>query len=172
MTKATSPVPEGFHTVTPQLVLEDAAGAIEWYKKALGAREVSRAPGPDGKIMHAEIAIGDSRIMLNDAMMGAKGPKALGGSPISLWVYVPDADALFNRAIAAGAQAVRRSDGHDAGPVLGRPVRLVDGPARVPVDDCHPQGGSHARGTAAAHGSVDEELRRAGKRAGALKAEH
>ncbi len=105
MTKATSPVPEGFHTVTPQLVLEDAAGAIEWYKKALGAREVSRAPGPDGKIMHAEIAIGDSRIMLNDAMMGAKGPKALGGSPISLWVYVPDADALFTRAIAAGAQA-------------------------------------------------------------------
>jgi PhnB protein len=105
MTNAKSPVPEGFHTVTPQLVLEDAAGAIEWYKKALGAREVSRAPGPDGKIMHAEIAIGDSRIMLNDAMMGAKGPKALGGSPISLWVYVPDADALFTRAIAAGAQA-------------------------------------------------------------------
>ena len=105
MTKAKSPMPQGFHTVTPQLILEDAAGAIEWYKKALGATEVSRAPGPDGKIMHAEIAIGDSRIMLNDAMMGAKGPKALGGSPISLWVYVPDADALFNRAIAAGAQA-------------------------------------------------------------------
>ena len=108
MTKAKSPMPQGFHTVTPQLILEDAAGAIEWYKKALGAREVSRAPGPDGKIMHAEIAIGDSRIMLNDAMMGAKGPKALGGSPISLWVYVPDADAVFIRAIAAGAKT---SDG-------------------------------------------------------------
>src|SRR3982750_1903117 len=104
MAKSKSPVPEGYHTVTPQLTLDNAAPAIEWYKKALGAEEVSRAVGPDGKIMHAELRIGDSRIMLNDAMMGGKGPKACGGSPASLWLYVEDCDALFNRAVAAGAQ--------------------------------------------------------------------
>lgn len=104
MAKAKSPVPEGFHTVTPQLIFDNAAQAIDWYKKALGAEEKSRAVGPDGKIMHAELQIGNSRIMLNDAMGGAKSPKALGGSPISLWVYVQDCDAMFNRAVAAGAQ--------------------------------------------------------------------
>ena len=104
MAKAKSPVPEGFHTVTPHLVLDNCADAIEWYKQALGAEEKTRAVGPDGKIMHAELRIGDSLIMVNDAMMGGKGPKALGGSPASLWVYVADCDSLFNRAIAAGAQ--------------------------------------------------------------------
>jgi len=104
MAKAKKAVPEGYHTVTPQLTLDNAAPAIDWYKKALGAEELSRAVGPDGKIMHAELRIGDSRIMVNDAMMGAKSPKALGGSPSSLWVYVEDCDALFNRAVAAGAQ--------------------------------------------------------------------
>ena len=104
MAKAKSPIPAGFHTVTPQLVLDNAAEAIDWYKNALGAEEVSRAVGPDGKIMHAELRIGDSRIMMNDAMGGGKGPKAIGGSPVTLWVYVEDADSLFNRAVAAGAQ--------------------------------------------------------------------
>jgi PhnB protein len=104
MTNAKSAVPAGHHTITPQLTLDNAAQAIDWYKKALGAEEVSRAIGPDGKIMHAELRIGDSPIMLNDAMMGGKGPKSMGGSPASLWVYVPDCDALFNRAVAAGAQ--------------------------------------------------------------------
>ena len=104
MAKATSPVPEGHHTVTPQLTLDNAAQAIEWYKKALGAEDLGRAVGPDGKIMHAEIRIGNSRIMLHDAMMGGKGPQAFGGSPASLWIYVDDCDALFNRAVAAGAQ--------------------------------------------------------------------
>ncbi len=104
MAKAKSPVPEGFHTVTPHLTLDNAAQAIDWYKKALGAEEVTRAVGPDGQIMHAELRIGDSRIMLNDAMGGGKGPKAIGGSPASLWLYVPDCDALYNRAVAAGAQ--------------------------------------------------------------------
>jgi PhnB protein len=104
MAKARHSVPEGFHTVTPQLVLDNAAQAIEWYKKALGAQEVSRALGPDGKIMHADLKIGNSHIMMNDAMMGSKGPQAMGGSPISLWVYVDDVDALFNRAVAAGAR--------------------------------------------------------------------
>jgi PhnB protein len=104
MAKAKNPIPQGLHTVTPQLTLDNAAQAIDWYKKALGAEEVSRAVGPDGKIMHADLRIGDSRIFVNDAMMGGKGPKAIGGSPASLWIYVADCDALFNRAVAAGAQ--------------------------------------------------------------------
>src|SRR2546428_11332619 len=106
MAKAKNAVPEGLHTVTPQLTLDNAAQAIDWYKKALGAEEVARAVGPDGKIMHAEVRIGDSRIFLNDAMMGGKGPKALGGSPASLWIYVEDCDALFNRAVTAGGQVL------------------------------------------------------------------
>jgi PhnB protein len=104
MAKAKSPIPEGFHSVTPQLILDNAAQAIDWYKKALGAEEVSRATGPDGKILHADLKIGNSHIMMNDAMGGAKGPKAYGGSPMSLWVYVENADALFNRAVGAGAK--------------------------------------------------------------------
>ena len=104
MAKARNAVPEGHHTVTPQLTLDSAAQAIDWYKKALGADEVARAVGPDGKIMHAEVRIGNSLIMLNDAMGGSKGPRAMGGSPTSLWIYVEDADALFNRAVAAGGQ--------------------------------------------------------------------
>ncbi len=104
MAKAKSAVPEGFHTVTPQLILDNCAQAIDWYRKGLGAEEKGRAVGPDGKILHAELRIGDSRIMVNDAMMGAKGPNAMGGSPMSLWIYVEDADALFNRAVAAGGR--------------------------------------------------------------------
>ena len=104
MAKARSPIPEGFHSVTPQLVFDEAAKAIDWYKKALGAEEKSRALGPDGKIMHAEIQIGDSRIMLNDAMGGGRSAKTIGGSPVGFWIYVQDCDALFNRAVAAGAQ--------------------------------------------------------------------
>jgi PhnB protein len=106
MAKANSPVPNGFHTITPQLTLDNAAQTIEWYKKALGAEETSRATGPDGKIMHAELRIGNSKFMVNDAMMGGKGPKALGGSPAALWVYVDDCDTMFNRAIAAGAKVL------------------------------------------------------------------
>ena len=104
MAKAKNPIPNGLHTVTPQLTMENAASAIDWYKKALGAEEVTRAVGPDGKIMHAEIRVGDSHIMLNDDMMGGNTVKAHDGSPISLWVYVPDCDSLFNRAVKAGAR--------------------------------------------------------------------
>ncbi len=104
MAKAKNAIPEGHHTITPQLTLDNAAQAIDWYKKALGATEMARAVGPDGKILHAELRIGDSLFMLNDAMMQGKGPKAYGGSPASLWVYVEDADALYDRAVAAGAQ--------------------------------------------------------------------
>ena len=104
MAKAKKAVPEGHHTVTPQLTLDNAAQAIDWYKKALGAVEMSRAVGPDGKIMHAEIRIGDSPIMLNDEMGGSKSAKASGGSPASFWIYVEDCDALFKRAVAAGGK--------------------------------------------------------------------
>ena len=104
MAIAKKPVPEGYHTVTPQLTIGNCAQAIDWYKRALGAEDLGRATGPDGKIMHAEIRVGDSRIMVNDAIMGGKDPNALGGSPASLWIYVEDCDAMFNRAIAAGAK--------------------------------------------------------------------
>jgi PhnB protein len=104
MAKAKNAVPEGYHTLTPQLTLDNAAQAIEWYKKALNAEELSRAVGPDGKIMHAEIRIGDSRVMLNDAIGGGKSARTIGGSPASFFIYVNDADSLFNRAVAAGAQ--------------------------------------------------------------------
>ena len=91
MAQAKSPIPEGFHSVTPHLIFDDAAKAIDWYKKALGADEKSRALGPDGKMMHAELQIGNSRFMLNDVMGEGKSPKTLGGSPISLWIYGPTA---------------------------------------------------------------------------------
>ena len=104
MAKATQAIPTGHHTVTPVLTLDNAAKAIRWYGDAFGAKEVGRSATPDGKILHAEIQIGDSRIMLNDAVMGAKSPKALGGSPAQLWIYVEDCDTLFKRAVAAGAQ--------------------------------------------------------------------
>jgi PhnB protein len=104
MAKANRAVPEGYHTLTPQLTMDNAAAAIDWYKKALGAQELSRAVGPDGKIMHAALRIGNSIFMLNDEMGGGRSAKTIGGSPMSLWIYVDDCDALFNRAVAAGAQ--------------------------------------------------------------------
>jgi PhnB protein len=110
MAKAGNAVPKGHHTVTPSLTLDNAAQAIDWYKKALGAEETSRAVGPDGKIMHAEIRVGDSPIMLMDAMMGMKGPKGFGGSPASLWVYVADCDTLFKRAVAAGGKVTQNGE--------------------------------------------------------------
>src|SRR5215207_8664908 len=102
MAKAAKPVPDGYHTITPSLTLDNASATIDWYKKALGAEEVSRSTGPDGKIMHAELKVGDSRFMVNDVMMGAKGPQVLGGSPASLWVYVEKSDELYSRAVSAG----------------------------------------------------------------------
>jgi PhnB protein len=103
MARAAKPVPEGYQTMTPQLTLDNAAQTMDWYVKALGAKEVSRFPGPDGKIMHAELAIGTSRFIVNDVMQGQKGPQALGGSPATWWLYVDNCDALFERAVKAGA---------------------------------------------------------------------
>lgn len=102
------PVPEGFGTVTPHLICAGAAAAIDFYRQALGAVEVGRMPMPDGRIAHAELRIGDSRIMLADDFpeYGSVGPQALKGTPVYLHLYVDDADALFEQAVAAGAKAV------------------------------------------------------------------
>jgi PhnB protein len=99
------PIPEGYHSVTPYLIVRGGAEAIEFYKKAFGATELFRFPTPDGKIGHAEIKIGDSPIMLADefAEMGYKGPQSLGGSPVSIMIYVEDVDTIFNQAVTAGA---------------------------------------------------------------------
>jgi uncharacterized glyoxalase superfamily protein PhnB len=102
-------IPDGYHTVTPHLVVRGAAKAIAFYQKAFGAKELSRHPGPDGaSIMHAELQIGNSRIFLNDEYpeMGATSPQALQGTPVTLHCYVEDADGLFARAVEAGAQVV------------------------------------------------------------------
>ena len=96
---AVKPIPEGYHSVTPYLIVKGAARAIDFYKQAFGATEIMRFPGPNNTVMHAEIQIGDSRIMVNDPVMDNKGPKALGGSPASLWLYVEDCDALFKRGV-------------------------------------------------------------------------
>ena len=108
MPKTTQAIPKGYHTVTPSLMVAGAAKAIDFYKKAFGAEEVSRFPGPDGKIMHAEIRIGDSTIMLGDEMPdhGARGPKAYGGTSVAFFVYRENVDAEWKRAISAGAKEV------------------------------------------------------------------
>jgi len=104
MSKAANAVPAGYHTITPQLTVDDAAKTIDWYKEAFGAKEGGRSLGPDGKIMHCELTIGDSKLMVNDVMPGMKGPRALGGSPAALWLYVNNSDDMFNRAVGAGGK--------------------------------------------------------------------
>jgi len=106
---AVKPIPDGYHSVTPYLIFDNAAAALEFYKKALGAVELMRFPAPGGKIGHAEIRIGDSPVMLSDESpeMNARSARTIGGSPISLLVYVEDVDALVARAVAAGAKLVR-----------------------------------------------------------------
>ena len=108
MAKAARAIPQGYHTVTPSLMVAGAAKAIEFYKKAFGAEEVMRFPGPDGKLMHAEIRVGDSVIMLGDEMPehGARGPKSIGGTPVSFFVYQDNVDAAWKRAKDAGATEI------------------------------------------------------------------
>lgn len=105
MSQQENAVPHGFNTLTPHIVVRGAANAIEFYKNAFGAEEIARMPGPDGKLMHAEMRIGNSMLMLADEFpeYGAKGPETVGGSPVTLSLYVEDADATFNRAVEAGA---------------------------------------------------------------------
>jgi PhnB protein len=105
---AVKPVPEGYSTVTPYLTLDDANAAIEFYKRAFGAEEKVRMPGPDGKIMHAELQIGNSMVMLSDYlpdMGGNPTAKILGGSPVNLMLYVENADEFYDRAVLAGAES-------------------------------------------------------------------
>jgi PhnB protein len=107
MTNRTKAVPEGYHTLIPHLVVKGASQAIEFYKKVFGAEEISRLPAPDGKsLMHAAIKIGDSRLFLVDEFleMGGLGPLSIGGTPVTIHVYVEDVDTVFNQAVAAGAQ--------------------------------------------------------------------
>lgn len=101
-----NPIPTGMHSVTPHLICGDSAAAIAFYKQAFDAVEVSRLPGPNGKIMHASIRIGDSTVMLVDEFPdhGSPGPKTLRGTPVVIHLYVPDADALAARAAAGGAK--------------------------------------------------------------------
>jgi PhnB protein len=104
-----NPIPEGFPRVTPYLIVDGAAAAIDFYRSVLGASERMRMPGPDGRVGHAELTLGDSVIMLADENpdMDVRGPAKLGGTPVSLHVYVEDSDAVFARAVQAGAKALR-----------------------------------------------------------------
>jgi PhnB protein len=103
------PIPDGYPRVTPYLIVDGAGDAIEFYRSVLGASERMRMPGPDDKVAHAEIAIGDSVIMLADEFpeMDARGPRAVGGTPVSLHVYVEDVDGVFDHAVRAGAKALQ-----------------------------------------------------------------
>jgi PhnB protein len=106
MQKSTQPIPPGFHTVTASLIVRNAADAIEFYKKALGAEEIMRMPSPDGKISHAEIKIGDSIVFVTDEFpgMGSQSPQTLGGTTAGLYLYVEDVDQAFQRAVDAGGK--------------------------------------------------------------------
>jgi len=106
---ATHPIPDGYHTATPYLIVKGAAEAIDFYKRVFGATEVMRMADPQGRIGHAEIRIGDSVIMLADEHpeMGYRGPQTVGGSSVSIMLYLEDVDTVFNRAVSAGAKARR-----------------------------------------------------------------
>jgi PhnB protein len=105
MPNAVRPIPEGFHSITPQITCRDAARAIEFYKNVFGAEEISRMPDPSGKIVHAELKIGDSKFMLNDEVPGMTvAPTPTTTHSSSLFVYSDDVDSLYNRAVKAGAR--------------------------------------------------------------------
>jgi PhnB protein len=103
------PIPAGYHTIIPYLSIKGAADAIEFYKKAFGATESMRMPQPDGRIGHAELQLGDSRVMLADEFpeMDFRSPRSMGGSPVHIHMYVEDVDTVVSRAVAAGAKVVR-----------------------------------------------------------------
>jgi PhnB protein len=106
-----SPIPTGYHSITPYLVIKGAAEAIDYYKKVFGATELVRMPGPDGRVGHAELQIGDSRIMLADENpnmgQGYTSAATIGGTPVSLYLYVPEVDRVFEKAVAEGAKVLR-----------------------------------------------------------------
>ncbi len=109
MPKSVKTIPEGYHSVTPYLIVRGAARAIDFYEKAFGAKELFRMPQPDGRVGHAELQIGDSRIMLADEHpeVGARSPQSVGGSPVTIHLYVDDVDATVAGAVTAGARVTR-----------------------------------------------------------------
>ncbi|MBA3241034.1 MAG: VOC family protein [Acidobacteria bacterium] len=109
MSDKVKPIPDGYHSLTPYLIVDGAARAIEFYKEAFGATEMMRMDEPGGKVGHAELKIGDSIVMLADEFpdMGRRGPQSIGGTPVSFMLYVEDVDAVVSRAVAAGGKLVR-----------------------------------------------------------------
>ena len=103
------PIPDGYHSITPYLIVDGASAAIDFYKAAFGARELYRMPMPGGRVGHAELQIGDSRVMLADEFpeIDARGPRSRGGTPVTILLYATDCDAVFNRAVKAGARVKR-----------------------------------------------------------------
>ncbi|WP_129779635.1 VOC family protein [Peristeroidobacter soli] len=103
------PIPAGYHSITPYLIVDDASRAIDFYKQAFGATEDMRMPKPDGKIAHAELSVGDSKIMLADEYpeLGYRSPKSIGGAGVSLMLYIEKVDDVFKRALAAGAKELQ-----------------------------------------------------------------
>jgi len=123
MSFSVNPARAGFHTATPYLIVAGADAAIGFYKEAFGATELMRHADPDGKVRHAEVMIGDSPIMIGEEFPAEfpewLGPKARGGSPVHIYLYVEDADGVFNRAIAAGATAIQPMKDQDYGDRMG-----------------------------------------------------
>ena len=109
MADKVQPIPKGYHSVTPYLIVDGAAKAIEFYKKAFGATELMRFPAPNGRVGHAEIKVGDSHVMMADEHpeMGFRSPNSTGNTPVSLLIYTDDCDKMFNAAVAAGAKTLK-----------------------------------------------------------------
>ena len=132
MPSPAKPIPQGYRSVTPYLTLNDAARALDFYKHAFGAQEIMRMDGPNGKISHAEIKIGDSIIMLGDEMpgSGAQSPQSLGGTTSGVLLYVEDVDKTFHQAVAAGAKAESQPADMFWGDRYGRLKDRLDTPGR------------------------------------------
>ena len=157
------PVPEGYHTATPYLIVDGAAKALDFYQRVFGATERMRMPGPGGKVGHAEINVGDSVIMLADEHpeIGARGPRAYGGAAVSLHLYVPDVDAVVTKAVAAGATLLRPVEDKFYGDRMG----TIEDPLRAPLARLHSPGGRAARRDGAP-GCRREQARVVGSRPG------
>ena len=138
------PIPEGYHSITPYLMINGAAEAIEFYRRAFGATESFKLDAPGGKVGHAEIQIGDSRIMMADDCGGEspfRNPQTSGGSPVGLHLYVEDVDAVFDRAVSAGATVIKPVQDQ----LLRRQNRRIERPVRTHLVSCDPQGRTVAR---------------------------